>query len=415
MSNLMVLPSPAEALMMLFGLLLCFFAVRKKYEPLLLLPIGLGIVLINMPMSPMREPGSILGVLYSVGIETELFPLLIFVAIGAMMDFRPLLERPWLVIFGAIGQIGIFGSLLVALLMGFDLFEAASIGVIGTADGPTSIFVTALLAPRILGPVTLAAYSYMALVPLIQPPIMRLLTTRKERAVTMPHSEEEVPQTLLRLFPWIITIFAGFLSPMSIPLIGMLMFGNILATSGATDSLAASAKNVLSGLVTLFLGIAVGSTMRAEVFLRSDTMAIFGLGLLAFAMSTALGVLLGKLLHAIGLRVNPLIGAAGLSSFPMSARLVQQIGREEDRNNFLLMHAASANVSGQIGSVLAGGILLDLCMRSGNTTGVGAGVSILAEGMGRVMLGLALIGLTVHVLKTLMGRPGRGSGAEGGT
>jgi carboxybiotin decarboxylase len=401
--------------MIVFGLLLCFFAVRKKYEPLLLLPIGLGIVLVNLPISPMREDGSILGILYNVGIRNELFPLLIFVSIGAMMDFRPLIERPWLVIFGAIGQIGIFGSMLVALMLGFRLFEAASIGVIGTADGPTSIFVTSLLAPRVLGPVTLAAYSYMAMVPLIQPPIMRLLTTHKERSVSMSGGDAEAPQVLLRLFPWIITILAGLLSPMSIPLIGMLMFGNILATSGATESLAVSARQVLSGLVTLFLGIAVGSKMTAEVFFRTDTLLIFGLGLFAFAFSTALGVLLGKLLHALGLRVNPLIGAAGLSSFPMSARLVQQLGREEDRGNFLLMHAASANVSGQIGSVLAGGILLDMCLRSGDSSGVQIGASMLLEGMGKVLLGLALIGLFIQVFKGFLRAGRKGSGAEGGT
>lgn len=401
--------------MIVFGLLLCFFAVRKKYEPLLLLPIGLGIVLVNLPISPMREDGSILGILYNVGIRNELFPLLIFVSIGAMMDFRPLIERPWLVIFGAIGQIGIFGSMLVALMLGFRLFEAASIGVIGTADGPTSIFVTSLLAPRVLGPVTLAAYSYMAMVPLIQPPIMRLLTTHKERSVSMSGGDAEAPQVLLRLFPWIITILAGLLSPMSIPLIGMLMFGNILATSGATESLAVSARQVLSGLVTLFLGIAVGSKMTAEVFFRTDTLLIFGLGLFAFAFSTALGVLLGKLLHALGLRVNPLIGAAGLSSFPMSARLVQQLGREEDRGNFLLMHAASANVSGQIGSVLAGGILLDMCLRSGDSAGVQIGASMLLEGMGKVLLGLALIGLFIQVFKGFLRAGRKGSGAEGGT
>jgi sodium ion-translocating decarboxylase beta subunit len=411
----MVVPGPGEALMILFGLLLCFFAVRKKYEPLLLLPIGLGIVLVNLPISPMREEGSILGILYNVGIRNELFPLLIFVAIGAMMDFRPLIERPWLVVFGAIGQIGIFGSMLVALLLGFRLFEAASIGVIGTADGPTSIFVTSLLAPRILGPVTLAAYSYMAMVPLIQPPIMRLLTTHRERSISMSAGRAEAPDALLRLFPWIITILAGLLSPMSIPLIGMLMFGNILATSGATETLAVSAKQVLSGLVTLFLGIAVGSRMTAVVFFRTDTLLIFGLGLFAFAFSTALGVLLGKLLHAFGLKVNPLIGAAGLSSFPMSARLVQQLGREEDRGNFLLMHAASANVSGQIGSVLAGGILLDMCLRSGDSSGAAIGASMLLEGMGKVLLGLALIGLIIHVTKGILRLRQRRAGAEGGT
>ncbi len=408
------LPSPGEAAMIAFGLALTGFAVRKGYEPLLLLPIGLGMVLVNLPLSPMREAHSFLGLLYQYGISNELFPLLIFVAIGAMLDFKPLLERPWLVVFGAAGQIGIFGALLAALIAGFPLFEAASIGVIGTADGPTSIVVASRLAPRIVGSVTLAAYSYMALVPLIQPPIMRLMTTRRERAVRMPSSETGVPPVLLKVFPYTIILISAMLSPLSIPLIGTLMFGNILATSGATESLAASARNTLASLVTLFLGIAVGSTMRADIFLQTETLLIFGLGLLAFIVSTAFGVGMGKILHALGVRVNPLIGAAGLSSFPMSARLVQQLGREEDKGNFLLMHAVSANVSGQIGSVLAGGVLLDLCIRTGDTTGVSEGLSILAGGMGKVLLGLVMIGLTVQVMKGFSRLRGK-SGAEGGT
>lgn len=400
--NMIAVPGPGEALMILFGLLLVFFAMRKKYEPLLLLPIGVGILMMNLPFSPMRGEHSILSLLYRHGIANELFPLLVFVSIGAMMDFKPLMERPWLVVFGVAGQIGIFGSLVAALLLGFKLFEAASIGVIGTADGPTSIVVTSQLAPRILGPVTLAAYSYMALVPLIQPPIMRLLTTQAERETRMDTTVRDVPPLLVKMFPYILTILAGLLSPMSVPLIGMLMFGNMLATSGVTDTLSNAARTTLSGLVTLFLGLAVGSTMKAEVFLRAETLLIFGLGLLAFVISTAIGVLLGKALRLAGMRVNPLIGAAGLSSFPMSARLVQQLGREADRSNFLLMHAASANVSGQIGSVLAGGVLLDLCLRAGDVSGIGAGMGILLVGMGRVLAGLAMVALFIHALKGLM-------------
>lgn len=400
------LPDAGEAAMIVFGLALIAFAVRKGYEPLLLLPIGLGMVLVNLPASPMREVDSFLGILYRFGIANEFFPLLIFIAIGAMLDFKPLLERPWLVVFGAAGQVGIFGALLAALIVGFPLFEAASIGVIGTADGPTSIVVASRLAPRIVGSVTLAAYSYMALVPLIQPPIMRLMTTRRERLVRMSTQDDSgaaVTSTLLKIFPYTIILISAMLSPLSIPLIGTLMFGNILATSGVTESLASAARNTLSSLVTLFLGIAVGSTMKAEIFLQTETLLIFGLGLLAFIVSTAFGVGLGKILHALGVKVNPLIGAAGLSSFPMSARLVQQLGREEDRNNFLLMHAVSANVSGQIGSVLAGGVLLDLCLRSGDTHGVSQGLSILAGGMGKVLLGLVMIGLTIQVLKGFSG------------
>lgn len=401
MSTGLVVPSPGEAAMIATGLLLAWFAVRRGYEPLLLLPIGLGMVFVNLPQSPFREADSLLGTLYSVGIRSEFLPLLVFIAIGAMIDFKPIIERPWLVVFGAAGQVGIFLTLISALLLGFPLFEAASIGVIGTADGPTSIVVASRLAPRLLGPVTLAAYSYMALVPIIQPPIMRLLTTRRERLTRMTSAGAEIPQTQVRLFPYAIILVSAMLSPMSIPLVGTLMFGNILATSGATDTLATTAKTTLSGLVTLFLGIAVGSTMRAEVFLRGETLLLFGLGLLAFILSTALGVLLGKILHRLGARVNPLIGAAGLSSFPMSARLVQQLGREEDRGNFLLTHAVSANASGQIGSVLAGGVLLEMCLAGGPEGGMGSGLLILAAGMGKVLLGLLSIALIVRLMRLL--------------
>ncbi len=412
----LTLPSPGELLMIIIGLALAGFAVKRGYEPLLLLPIGIGIILVNLPLTPMRDPDSFLGMIYRMGIATEFFPLLIFVAIGAMLDLKPLLERPWLVVFGAVGQTGIFIALMAALLSGFRLFEAASIGVIGTADGPTSIFVSTRLAPGMVGPVTLAAYSYMALVPLIQPPIMRLLTTRGERAVRMDggDSGRAIPASLVRVFPYVILLVSAMLSPLSIPLIGMLMFGNILATSGATDSLAQAARTTLSGLVTLLLGIAIGFTMRADQFLDLRTLHIFALGLLAFAVSTAVGVLLGKLLRALGVRVNPLIGAAGLSSFPMSARLVQQIGREADRSNFLLMHAVTANVSGQIASVLAGGVLLDLCLHMGDEGGTAAGLEILAGGMLKVFFGLAVIGLAAQLLRSATFRR-RGTGAEGGT
>ncbi|MCX5977159.1 MAG: sodium ion-translocating decarboxylase subunit beta [Coprothermobacterota bacterium] len=404
MENFIYLPTLKQAVMILVGLLLTYLAVRQKYEPLLLLPIGIGILLVNLPLSPLAETGSFLDLLFQYGVVNEFFPLLIFISIGAMMDFRPLLEKPWLIIFGAVGQIGIFGSMIVALLLGFSLFEAASIGVIGSADGPTSIFVTSLLAPQILGTVTLAAYSYMALVPIIQPPIMRLLTTKKERMVRMEISAVKINDGMIKTFPYMIVILTSFLSPMSIPLIGALMFGNILATSGVTEMLAKTAKETLAGLVTLLLGIAVGSTMKADIFLRADTLLIFALGLLAFALSTAIGILVGKGLHAAGLKVNPLIGAAGLSSFPMSARLVHIMGQKEDRHNYLMMPAASANVSGQIGSVLAGGVLLDLALRFGNISSVWVGVQILLQGMGKVLLALVLIGICIYLLRWLMNR-----------
>jgi oxaloacetate decarboxylase beta subunit len=291
--------------------------------------------------------------------------------------------------------------MIVALLLGFSLFQSASIGVIGSADGPTSIYVTAQLAPELIGSVSLAAYSYMALVPIIQPPIMRLLTTKKERKVRMEIGSVPVSNTVLKFFPYMILILSALLSPMSIPLIGFLMFGNILATSGVTDSLAKAAKETLSGLVTLFLGIAIGSSMKAEAFLKVETLLIFFLGLVAFALGTAFGVLLGKLLHALGLRVNPLVGAAGLSAFPMSARLVHQMGQKEDRQNYLLMFAASANVSGQIGSVLAGGALIELVSKFGNVSSLKVGLEILLLGMAKVLGALLLMALFIYLLRRI--------------
>lgn len=402
MESIIFLPSWKDLIMILFGLLLVWISILKKYEPLLLLPIGIGIILVNVPLSPLREVGSIFDFFFRYGIQTEIFPLLIFVSIGAMMDFRPLLEKPWLVLFGAVAQFGIFGTLIVALLLGFNLFQSSSIGIIGSADGPTSIFVASQLAPEIVGVITLAAYSYMALVPLIQPPIMRLLTTRRERSFVMETDNAgRVNATHVKIFPYLILLLSSLLSPMSVPLIGFLMFGNILATSGATDLLAKAAKDVLSGLVTLLLGITVGATMKGDLFLRWDTLLIFALGLLAFALATAVGILTGKILFAMKVKVNPLVGAAGLSSFPMSARLVHQMGQKENKHNYLLMHAASANVSGQIGSALAGGVLLELCLQYGNITSIPIGLIILLQGMGRVLLGLTLMGLATYLLRFL--------------
>ncbi len=401
MGNFLYLPTIKELIMIAVGLSLVFISVKKKYEPLLLLPIGIGILLVNLPFSPLRETGSIFDILFRYGIKNELFPLLIFISIGAMIDFKPLIEKPWMVVFGAVGQFGIFGAMIIALLLGFTLFQSASIGIIGSADGPTSIFVTSKLAPKILGPVTLAAYSYMALVPLIQPPIMKFLTTERERKVRMDTERVKVSPFMEKLFPYLIIIISAVVSPMSIPLVGFLMFGNILSTSGATDMLAKAAKEYLSGIVTLFLGIAVGSTMKASIFLTRETLLIFILGLVAFSLSTVVGILLGKLLLLFGIKVNPLIGAAGLSSFPMSARLVHQIGREEDKHNFLLMHAIGANTSGQIASVVAGGVLLELVMKYGNTGGIGIGLNILLLGMLKVFIVLSLIGIITYILRKL--------------
>lgn len=402
MGTLIYLPTFKEIIMILVALFLIYISIIKKYEPLLLLPIGIGILLVNLPFSPLRETGSIFDLLFKFGIKTEVFPLLIFISIGAMIDFKPLIEKPWMVVFGIAGQFGIFGAMIVALLMGFTLFQGASIGIIGSADGPTSIFVTSKLAPEILGPVTLAAYSYMALVPLIQPPIMRILTTKRERRVKMDTERVKVTSLMEKVFPYLIIITSSFVSPMSIPLVGFLMFGNILSTSGVTDFLAKAAKEYLSGIVTLFLGVSVGSTMKGEVFLTKETLLIFLLGLVAFSLSTVVGVLIGKVLRIFGLKVNPLIGAAGLSSFPMSARLVHQIGREENKHNFLLMHAIGANTSGQIASVVAGGVLLELVLKYGNATGVSVGLNILLFGMLKVFVVLSLIGIITYILRKLI-------------
>ncbi len=353
--------TPGNVVMMAVGGLLIYLAIAREYEPLLLLPIGMGAILANIPLTGMTEVDGLFGILYAVGIDTELFPLLIFIGIGAMTDFGPLLENPYMVLLGAAAQFGIFATLLLALLLGFSLNEAASIGIIGAVDGPTSIYVSSILAPELLAPIAVAAYSYMSLVPIIQPPIMRGLTTREERLVRMPYSRKPVSKLTRVLFPIVVTLATGLLVPLATPLIGMLMFGNLLRESGVVDRLADAAANEIANVVTILLGITIGSTMVAEEFLQVQTLLILGLGLLAFVFDTAAGVLFGKLLYVVTRgKFNPLVGAAGISAFPMAARVVQRVGQEEDFGNFLLMHAMGANTAGQIGSVLAGGIVLAL-------------------------------------------------------
>jgi len=354
--------TPGVVFMLAVGLALVFLAVAKEYEPMLLLPIGAGCILANLPLSPMiLEKDGALNVLYRMGIENELFPLLIFVGIGAMTDFGPLLENPRMMLLGAAGQFGIFGTLLLALALGFQLNEAASIGIIGAIDGPTSIYVSNLLAPHLLGPITVCAYSYMSLVPLIQPPIMRWLTTRRERRIRMPYTQKTLSRRTRVLFPLVVTLVVGVLVPMAIPLIGMLMLGNLMKESGVVERLTGASSKELANVVTLFLGLAVGSTMRADSFLRLATLKILVLGILAFALDTAAGILFAKTLNALsGGRFNPLLGAAGISAFPMAARVVNRVGLEEDFENFLLMHAMGANTAGQVASVVAGGVLLAL-------------------------------------------------------
>jgi oxaloacetate decarboxylase beta subunit len=309
----------------------------------------------------MMDGNGLFGVLYKAGISTELFPLLIFVGVGAMIDFSPLLSQPKLVLLGAAGQFGIFGTLILATLLGFPLKEAASIGVIGAIDGPTSIFVATKLAPRLLAPIAVAAYSYMSLVPIIQPPIMRLLTTKKERQIKMVYAPRPVSKRARVLFPVVVTLVVGLLVPDATPLISMLMLGNLLRESGVVDRLNKSAQNEIANIATLFLGITIGSTMSAQSFLNLDTIQILILGLVAFALDTVAGLLFGKLMSFLSRgTINPLIGAAGISAFPMAGRLVAKIAQDEDFENFILMHAMGANTAGQLGSVMAGGVLLAL-------------------------------------------------------
>ncbi|XVX19897.1 sodium ion-translocating decarboxylase subunit beta [Actinomycetota bacterium] len=350
-----------SGVMLAIGCVLIALAVIKEYEPLLLLPIGAGCILANLPLSPLSEKGGMLDILYNVGVGNELFPLLIFIGIGAMTDFGPLLENPRMVLLGAAGQFGIFLTMILALALGFTRNESASIGIIGAIDGPTSIYVSGQLAPHMLGPITVAAYSYMSLVPIIMPPIMRLLTTKKERAIRMPYSQREISKRTRVLFPIVVTVIVGILVPFATPLIGMLMLGNLMRESGVVERLTQASANELANVVTLFLGLAIGATMKGEDFIRTSTLFILGLGLLAFCIDTAAGVLFGKILNLFsGGRFNPLIGAAGISAFPMAARVVQQEAQREDYDNFLLMHAMGANAAGQVASVVAGGVLLAL-------------------------------------------------------
>ena len=353
--------TPGVLLMLGAGLLLVYLAVAREYEPMLLLPIGAGCILANLPLSPLVEENGLLTLLYRAGVGNEVFPLLVFVGIGAMTDFGPLLENPRMVLLGAAGQFGIFGTLLLALALGFDLNEAASIGIIGAVDGPTSIYVSNRLAPHLIGPITVCAYSYMSLVPVIQPPIMRRLTSRAERRIRMPYSSRPIGRTTRVAFPLLVTIAVGLLVPMAIPLVGMLMLGNLMRESGVVERLTGASSKEIANTVTLFLGLAVGSTMRGDAFLQPSTLQILALGVFAFALDTVAGLLFAKGLNAAsGGRFNPLIGAAGISAFPMAARVVNRVGLEEDFENFLLMHAMGANTAGQIASVVAGGVLLGL-------------------------------------------------------
>ncbi len=357
--------TPGNAIMIAIGAVLIYLAIAKEYEPVLLLPIGFGCILANIPLSGMTATegttavSGVMSVLYKAGISTELFPLLIFIGVGAMIDFSPLLAQPRMVLLGAAGQFGIFGTLILAILLGFPLNQAASIGVIGAIDGPTSIFVASKLAPELLAPIAVAAYSYMSLIPIIQPPLMKLMTTKKERMIRMDYAPRPISQRTLVIFPVALTVVVGLLVPEATPLISMLMLGNLLKVSGVVDRLSKAAENEIINIATLFLGLVVGATMTASAFLNWDTGKIMLLGLLAFALDTVAGLLFGKLMSFLsGGKINPLIGAAGISAFPMAGRLVARMAQDEDFDNFILMHAMGANTAGQLGSVMAGGILM---------------------------------------------------------
>jgi oxaloacetate decarboxylase beta subunit len=349
--------------MIAVGSLLIYLGIKHKMEPLLLVPIGLGSILANLPLTSITEasiPGGILGFFYEYLLLTEVVPCLIFLGLGAMTDFEPLLASPKTFILGAAAQIGIFLALLVALFLGFSPTEAASIGIIGGADGPTTIFVTTILAPHMLGATAVAAYTYMALVPIIQPPIIKLLTTQKERRIRMS-SLRQVSREEKIIFPIVIFVITGLLVPRAIPLIGMFMVGNLFKESGVTERLAKGSREELLNIVTIVLGLTVGSTMSAERFLTFATLKVLALGIFAFAAATAGGVLLGKLMNLLSKgKVNPMIGAAGVSAVPMSARVVQKLGLEEDPENHLLMHAMGPNVAGVIGSAVAAGVFIGI-------------------------------------------------------
>ena len=349
--------------MWVIGGLLIYLAIEKDMEPTLLLPMGFGAILVNLPVAvPDSGVQHVLGTLFSIGIEgAELFPLMLFIGIGAMIDFQPLLTNPKLMIFGAAAQFGIFFTLALASLLGYDLRDAASIAIIGAADGPTSIFVATELGSNYLGAIMVAAYSYMALVPLIQPPIIKLCTTKAERKIRMQYQGKPVSKITKILFPMIVTVIVGIVAPDAVALIGFLMFGNLIRECGVLDSLSETAQKVLANLITIFLGITIASQMKAADFLQMDTLIIIGLGLVAFIFDTVGGILVAKMMNLFFKeKINPMIGAAGISAFPMSARVVHKMGLEEDNQNFLLMHSIGVNVSGQIASVIAGGLILAL-------------------------------------------------------
>jgi oxaloacetate decarboxylase beta subunit len=356
-----------HVIMLIVACALLYLGIEKGYEPLLLVPIGFGAILVNIPLADMMGKEGFLRFFYDAGVLTEVFPLLIFIGIGAMTDFQPLLQNPKIILLGAAGQFGIFLTLLLALALGFDKLDAVAVAVIGACDGPTAIYVSSKFAPHMLGAVSVAAYSYMSLVPLIQPPIMRALTTEKERQIVMGAAKTQpISKTTKIVFPIVVTIFASILAPKGAPLIGTVMLGNLMRESGAVDRLKSASENEITNIVTLLLGLCIGATMEADKFLKAQTLLVLALGFIAISLDTAVGVLFGKVMCLLtGGKINPLIGAAGISAFPMSARVVQVEGQKYNKKSYLLMHAMSANAGGQIGSVIAAAVMLSVLQGMG--------------------------------------------------
>lgn len=362
--------TPQQIVMYVIGAVLIWLAINKDLEPVLLLPLGFGAILVNLPASGVLnqtlagigETNGIIEWLFNVGIEaSEAMPLLLFIGIGAMIDFGPLLSNPKLFLFGAAAQFGIFAAIVIACFLGFDLKDAASIGIIGAADGPTSILVSQVLGSNYIGPIAVVAYSYMALVPIIQPMVIKLLTTKKERCIHMEYKPATVSKKAKIIFPIVVTFIAGLVAPMSVSLVGFLMFGNLLRECGVLNNLSDTAQNVLSNLVSLLLGITIAFSMKADTFVNKETLLIMLIGLAAFIFDTAAGVLFAKLMNLFSKeKINPMIGAAGISAFPMAARVVQKMALKEDPSNVLIMQATGTNVSGQIASVVAGGVILNV-------------------------------------------------------
>jgi len=356
----------SNPVMIAVGCLLLYLGIKKDVEPLLLVPIGFGAILVNIPLAGLMGEDGFLRTIYNMGVANELFPLLIFIGIGAMTDFGPLLENPKIFLLGAAGQFGIFLTIGLALFFGFTKLDAVAIGVIGACDGPTAIYVTAKYAPHLLGAVSVAAYSYMSLVPVIQPPIMRLLTTEKERVISMDTDNKPASKTARIVFPIVITVVGGFIAPKGLPLLGTIMLGNLMRESGVVSRLTKASENEIANVVTLFLGISIGATMDGPLFLKTQTLLILAFGFFAICLDTACGVMFGKLMNAMtGGKINPLIGAAGISAYPMASRVVQKEGQKYNKFNFLLMHAVGANTGGQVGSVIAAAIMLSVLQGMG--------------------------------------------------